>query len=413
MQDILELRQKRAALVKQAREILDRAEEEKRDLTAEEEEQYDRIMADVDSLGTRVEREERLARLQSDMDAPANEPVRPEPGSDDEKVTRTNPRATEEYRQAFNSFLRRGLRNLNNQEYRALQADDDSAGGYTVAPEQFVRQLIKAIDDAVYIRQIATVIDVPNSQSLGVPALDTDMDDADWTSELKTGAEDTAMDFGKRELRPYPLAKRIKVSNRLLRVSGLDIEALIRDRLAYKHAVAQEKAFMSGDGSNKPLGLFTASDLGISTARDVSTGNSATEISADGLIEAKYTLKPQYHRNARWFFHRDAIKQIRKLKDSNNQYLWQAGIASGRPDTILDIPYTMSEFVPNTFTAGQYVGIIGDFSYYWIADALDMAIQRLDELYAESNQVGFIGRLECDGMPVLEEAFVRVALASS
>jgi HK97 family phage major capsid protein len=49
-----------------------------------------------------------------------------------------------------------------------------------------------------------------------------------------------------------------------------------------------------------------------------------------------------------------------------------------------------------------------DFSYYWIVDALDMEVQRLVELYAETNQVGFIGRLETDAMPVLEEAFVRL-----
>lgn len=54
--------------------------------------------------------------------------------------------------------------------------------------------------------------------------------------------------------------------------------------------------------------------------------------------------------------------------------------------------------------------MIADFSYYWIADALSMQVQRLIELYAESNQVGYIGRLETDGMPVLEEAFVRVTL---
>ena len=60
---------------------------------------------------------------------------------------------------------------------------------------------------------------------------------------------------------------------------------------------------------------------------------------------------------------------------------------------------------------GKYVGLFGDFSNYWIVDALSMQIQRLSELYAETNQVGFIGRLETDGAPVLEEAFVRVRLA--
>ena len=66
---------------------------------------------------------------------------------------------------------------------------------------------------------------------------------------------------------------------------------------------------------------------------------------------------------------------------------------------------------PNTFTTRQFVGILADFSQIWIADALSMQVQRLNELYAETNQVGFIGRLETDGAPVLEEAFVRVKLA--
>lgn len=98
------------------------------------------------------------------------------------------------------------------------------------------------------------------------------------------------------------------------------------------------------------------------------------------------------------------------MRDSN--YIWNAGIKIGAPDTILDLSYKMSEYAPNTIGAGNYVGIIGDFSFYWIADALDMNIQRLVELYAEKNQTGFIGRLETDGMPVLAEAFVRVQLGS-
>ena len=83
----------------------------------------------------------------------------------------------------------------------------------------------------------------------------------------------------------------------------------------------------------------------------------------------------------------------------------------GEPDTILNRPLNMSEYVPNTFTTGLYVGMFGDLSKYWIADALDLQVQRLIELYAETNQDGFIGRMESDGMPVLAEAFARVKLA--
>jgi HK97 family phage major capsid protein len=78
---------------------------------------------------------------------------------------------------------------------------------------------------------------------------------------------------------------------------------------------------------------------------------------------------------------------------------------------LLSRPLMMSEYVPNTFAAGDYVGMFADFSHYWIADSLALQFQRLNELYALTNQVGFIGRMESDGMPVLSEAFSRIVLA--
>jgi len=225
------------------------------------------------------------------------------------------------------------------------------------------------------------------------------------------------MAFGKRSLHPRPIAKRIKVSQTLLRQVP-SAAAFVQSRLAYKFAVTAENAYMLGDGANKPLGVFVASNDGIPTSRDVSTGNTSTAITMDGLINALYSLTGQYQasKSLRWLFHREALRDIRKLRDDSGgagtgQYLWQPSMQAGQPDTLLNIPVLSSEYVPHTFTSGLYVGMVADFSYYWIADALSMTIQRLDELYAEANQVGFIGRLETDGMPVLAEAFARVKLA--
>lgn len=410
MGKILEMRQQRAKLIKQARDLVDRAEAEKRSLTAEEEEQYKRIMNDVEELRKKIEREEQLRALEYDL-AQSQGTVAggKEPPGDDNRANKQD----EEVRAAFNKFLRGGIQVLNHEEVRALQAGVDTLGGYIVAPQQFVNQLIKAVDNLVYIRQWATKFTIERAESLGAPALDSDVDDAEWTSEIATGSEDTGMSFGKRELHPHPLAKLVKVSNKLLRQAVIDPEALVRDRLAYKFGVAEEKAFLVGDGVNKPLGIFVASDQGISTARDVSNGNTTTSITFDGLITTKYALKGQYWPRARWLFHRNAVEQIAKLKDSNGQYIWRESVRVGEPDRLLGFPVYMSEYVPNTFTAGQYVGVLGEFSHYWIADALDMQIQRLVELYAEKNQTGFIGRREVDGMPVLEEAFVRVKLATA
>ncbi len=407
MDKTLEMRQKRAALVKQARDLLDRAEAEKRGLTAEEEQQYSKIMNDVEELRKAIEREERLNALEKELTQSQGTIVG---GKDVVAENRVTTQREEEVRTAFRKFLRGGIQVLNHEEIRALQAGVDTLGGYIVAPQQFVNQLIKAVDDLVFIRPLATKFPLERAESLGAPAMDSDISDADWTSELGTGSEDSSLAFGKRELAPHPLAKRVKVSNKLLRQPTIDPEALVRNRLAYKFAITEEKAFLTGDGVNRPLGIFTASSQGISTSRDVVAGTT-TGLTMDGLISVKYALKQQYWPRARWLLHRNAVEQIAKLKDSNGQYLWRESTRVGEPDRLLGLPVMMSEFAPNTFTTGQYVGMLADFSAYWIVDALDMQLQRLIELYAETNQVGFIARRELDGMPVMEEAFVRAKLA--
>jgi len=416
---IRKLRADRAKIVADQRILLDTAEAAKREMSADENTNYENMDTEVDRLTREIEREEKLATREKEMKSSAD-PFKPEPASPSEERSIeyrghkfTLPANAEVQEKGFNRFLARGLAAVIGDELRALQADADIYGGFLVAPQQFVMKLIKQLDNEVFIRGLATVYPVTKAESLGAPSLDTDVADPTWTAEIATGTEDSSLAFGRRELTPHPLAKLIKVSEKLLRISAMDVESLVIQRLAYKFAVTAEYAYLLGNGSNQPMGVFTAATagFGISTSRDVSTGNTATSFTTDGLINALYNQKAQYHPRLTWIFHRDAIKMLRKLKDGDGQYIWNPDIKGGQPDMILARPYKMSEYCPNTFTTKQYVGIIGDFSNYWIADALDMRVQRLNELYAATNQVGFIGRLESDGMPVLEEAFSRVTLA--
>tara|TARA_R100000049_G_C1950164_1_gene97383 strand:+ start:144 stop:1367 length:1224 start_codon:yes stop_codon:yes gene_type:complete len=407
MPNLKDLREKRGKLIQDGRAVIDLADNEKRELTTDENTKYDAIFADIDKIGATIEREEKQAEIERSAVQSRAQEIE-ETG---EKSGKAETQADLELRGA-NQWLKHGQFSADGgDEFRALQADADTLGGFLVMPQQMVSKLIQSIDDHVYMRGLATKFQTNGAQSLGAPSLDTDVDDANWTTELSTGSEDSSMAFGKRELNPHPLAKRIKISNKLLRNGTMSAEAIVRSRLAYKFALTQEKAFLTGSGDNQPLGIFTASDDGIGTGRDVSTDNTTTAITADGLINAKYSLKQQYQAKAEWMFHRDAVKMIAKLKDGNDQYLWQPGLQAGQPDRLLNRNLNMSEWVPSTFTTGLYVGMFGDFSNYWIADDLQMQIQRLVELYAESNQVGFIGRQSTDGMPVLSEAFARVTLA--
>lgn len=406
--EIIELKEKRAGLVEQQRTIVDLAETEKRDFSAEETETYDKIDKDFESLTTQIaETEKREAEKIERLRVLEEREKEPKPNT---PQSRSEEEENQERMGLFNRALVHGVSSLSASEVRALSAGTDTEGGYIVAPEKFVNELIKGVDNMVYVRQKATVIPVAMATSLGVPTLETDPGDADWTSELATGNLDSDMAFGKRALTPTAIAKRVKVSKKLIRQALQSADGLVRNRLAYKFGVTHEKAFLTGSGAEQPLGLFTASAKGISTDRDVSTDNTTTLIKADNLINTKYSLKAQYQKSAEWLFHRDAVKMIRKLKDGNGDYLWKQGLGD-KTDTILELPYSMSEYAPNTFTTGLYVGLLGDLSFYWIADALGMTIQVLNELYAETGQIGYIGRMESDGMPVLEEAFARIKLA--
>lgn len=404
-----QLRQKRAKAIADARALLDRATDGV--LSAEDNAQYEALFSEADQAADAIRRLERQEKAERELGEMTTRAEKPSGQSGETRQEATNPRASKEYRAAFDRYLKNGIQGLTAPEYRALQSDLDTVGGYLVTPMQFVNDLIKAVDNMVYVRQWATMFQVPTAQSLGAPSLENDPADPTWTAEIGTGDEDSTMSFGRRELHPHPLAKRIKVSNKLIRQVP-SAEGLVRARLAYKFAVTMEQAYMTGTGAGQPLGLFVASNDGITTARDVATDNAATYPTFDGLINAKYALKQQYWPAARWLFHRDTVKTLAKLVDGSGQYIWRDSVQAGEPDRLLGLPTYMSEYAPNTLTANQYVGVLGDFSYYWIADALDMQVQRLVELYAATNQIGMIGRMESDGAPVLDEAFVRVKLGS-
>jgi HK97 family phage major capsid protein len=389
-----QLRDKRGQIVADARAILNKVEGEKRAMTTEEEKHYDSLIDEQNKLKNTIEREVQLKELE-------REAVKA-----DVHLSKAKP--SEDNVSPEMAFYRDFL--LNRVPQNALQTDSNTGGGYLTPPQQVVEELLKKMDDIAVIRQFATIFQVPNADSLGCPSLENDPDDFDWTTELQSGTDDTGMNFGKRELRPHPVAKRIKVSKTLLRRVP-NTESIVNERMAYKLGVTQEKAYLLGNGNQRPLGLFVASNNGIPTSRDFSTGNTTTSIGMDGVLEAFYGVKTQYQRNGQWLLHRDAVKQVSKLKDTTNQYLWQPGIKDGDPDTLKGRPVSQSEYVPNTFTTGQYVGLFGDLSYYYIADGMSPQLQRLQELYAENNQDGFIMRYEGDGMPVLGEAFSRMKLA--
>ena len=399
MNRIYDLKQERANIVNQMRSIMDAAtgvlEGDTRDTYNNLEKRFDELNGMINMQEQQLERERMIGEKN-----PENK------GKQIGEAERMN---------MFAKAL--SGNNVDVSEYRnAYTLGTTATAGALSAPMEFINQVIKGLDDELIMRQIAhKTPTIGAAESLGFPYRKAEAVDAGWTTEIadtSTANDETTLAYDRREFKPNRLTKMIRISRTLMNHSVL-APGELENEIVRKVSTAQENAYMTGDGSGKPLGIFTASANGITTARDVSGNNTATLITADTLFDAKYALKGQYIKRSQWIGHRDFVKQAAKLKDSNGQYLWQPSFIVGQPDTLLGRPVHMSEFAPNTFAANNYVAVLGDFEYYWICDADEMTIQILNEKYALENQIGYLTNYFGDGAPVLAEAFARVKLGAS
>lgn len=436
---IRELQEKAGKAVADARAIHAKAEAEKREMTADESAAFDRHMADydkhkadADSMLAADQRRSRLADADRDLgrlnprvtEPRARVPAGGDPDDDAEtrngaitfevrgREFRFEPgepahrRNTAEYRAAFN-------RRLAGTEARDISTALDTDGGYLVTPEMFVGELIKNLDDEVWLRKICRVLPPVPAQSAGFPVRTGKMSTWNWGKELTAPAKDTALKFGKRKLTPHYMTGESLVSRDTLASGVLPVDQLVREEMARDAGELEENSFLLGDGNEKPLGLLVASTDGISAGRDVASG-AAAAVTPDAITSMLYSIKDKYRASPSFWImlHRLIIAHIRKLKDANGQYLWQPSIAAGQPETLGGYRTQPNEFMPKDLTTGTYVMLAGDFKQYYIVDGLDFQIQVLLEKYAETNQNAYLARRKVDGQPVKEEAFARMKLGT-
>ena len=237
------------------------------------------------------------------------------------------------------------------------------------------------------------------------------MDNLEWTPEIGEVTEDKNMSFGKREMKANQLTKLVKVSKKLLRDSNIDIQNLIKERIAYKLSATLEHNYLYGNGTGKPLGIFAQTSdnsTSIPTDRDIAVGTATAAITYDGLVDAVSGLKSGYKHGAVWMLNRKAVAALRKLKDKQDRPIWNESLQVGQPSMLLGIPVVQNDFIEDKLESTQYFGFLANLSHYWIMDSLSMELQVLYELYSQTNQVGFQVGYYGDGAPVQKEAFVRL-----
>lgn len=391
MTKITELQDKRARIWKQAKDFLDAKQKESDVLSAEDNATYEKMEQDVVDLGKEIDRRHKQEEIEAALNQPTSQALTNIPSAETQSIKATG------YTKDFWQMMRgQGV-------VDALKEGADPDGGFLV-PDEFENQLIQKLQEANVLRTISHVIQT-NSGEHKIPVVASE-GTAAWLDEEDAYTESNTQ-FSQVSLAAHKLGTLIKVSEELLNDSAFDLMTYLSGEFGRRLGNAEEQAFLTGTGTNQPTGILTDTN-GASAG---STAAKTDTLTFDDLIDLFYSLKAPYRQNAIFLMSDDTVKAIRKLKDKNDQYVWQPSVQAGQPDRILNCPVYTSPYMPN-LAAGNKPVLFGDFNYYWIADRQGRTFKRLNELYAVTGQVGFLGSQRVDAKVILPEAIKTLAMAA-
>ena len=390
---IVEMMEKRNQAWTAAKNFAQSHKNDKGILSDEDYATYQKMEKEIEDMSREISRMQKEAAMEEELNKPVNTPITSKPMNSGSEKAEKKGRASDEYKGNFWDAMR--SKAPMPQVVNALQVGIDTEGGYLV-PDEFEHTLVEALEEENIFRTLAHVIQTSSGERK-IPVV-ASKGSANWIDEEGpyVDSDDT---FGQVTIGSFKLGTTIKVSEELINDSAFDLEKYISKEFARRIGGREEEAFFTGDGNGKPVGILAetgGAEVGVTAA-------SATTITADEVIDLFYSLKAPYRKKAVWVLNDATVKAVRKLKDSIGQYLWQPALKEGAPDTLLGRPVKTSAFMP-TIAAGAKTIAFGDFKYYWIADRQGRCFRRLNELYATTGQVGFLGSQRVDGKLVLPEA---------
>ncbi len=436
--ELKKLRQRYDALLAKAKALSEEwAKKEDEDMPEEVAKEIDAWLGETDTLKIQIERQGKLQQAEQFMDEGQGtkaahlgfRPAGPDEGNPEidakawhevdyeDYFGRTKtlrmfvPLAVQgkDYPSAFEAWMRRGRKALGPQDLKTLTEGVDSAGGFMV-PADFQMQIVKKIATLAVIRTIARVSTTSRDVTQW-PRVVYNTDDEftsairlTWTGEAPSSStvhRVTDQVFGLASIPVHTAMASQPLSNDLLEDEAFDVAGISSDLLAEAFSLGENQTFVDGDGIGKPKGILTDIDTNDGPTSVVS--GDANLLTADGLIDLIYALPAQYERNARIVMEKQTEKAIRQLTDSQNNYLWPvwpvAGGFAASPRELLGFPVLRDEALP-TIAAGINPIIFGDFMGYYIVDRVGLSIQRLTELFAETNVTLLLARRRVGGQLV-------------
>jgi len=428
--NVNELRQDRMRIVEAMRKHHDGVIERKEE-TAEEREMYAKMESDIRQLEVAIDREEKLraeeAKLAKSLDEQRQSQTPGQklesfhyPVAGERRVSREdmerrtsyalqgwlramqpNAKITEEHTEACKFFgfdvRSREIEIPIAKDYRMVKREfrdmslTAGSGGYTV-PEGFVYSLEQALLQYGGVRQVADVMRTDGYGDLPWPTMNDTTNKGAILAEATTFGASVDPTFGSVIFKSFKYSsKPIVLSNEILSDSAFDLAAMIGSWLGARIGRIQNDHFTTGTGTVLPMGVVVASTQGVEAA-------SKTAITDGEIISLEHSVDPAYRPNSIWMFHDTILAAIRQLKDvTSGQYLWQPGMQAGVPDRLLGYRYVVNQSMTGTQAQSAKVVLFGDFSKYKIRDVAGVRLVRLDELFAQTDQVGFVAFLRSDG----------------
>lgn len=417
MEDLLnELIEERAKVWHEGKETLNRiqnARKEGNDPEAQDEEKWSKINADlerldesIDQINERVKGDKVADEARANAERFVRPPGDPKPEENNDVLRQF---ATGKGPKALDLSLA-GFRTEHQPDGKVvvntLTEGTGSAGGDTV-PTGFRQRLYEHLIENTAIRQTnVEVLTTSSGEDLLLPKTTAHTGAGTIVAEGGTiQADDPTVDQATLSTYKYP--RLVQVSSELLQDTAVDLEGYLARSFGQAMANGAGAHFITGTGSGEPHGILTGGSIGV-------TGGTAQsgQISADEVMQLFYNVIDPHASRGWWIMRRQTLGQIRRLTDSNGQFLWQPGLAGSEPNTILDRPYVTDPNMPAAATSATSVAF-GDFSSYVIRDVAGVRFERSDEFAFDQDLATFRVIMRTGGVPVGENGEWQVYVGNS
>lgn len=410
MSDMLnKLLERRNNVYEQMKEIADRASEENREFTAEEQGSWDAMNGELDKLDARMKSATEAEKRAQEAEK-AFEGLRGKPeanGPEDESRKHSN--------EEFRKFLRGEGDRVYHVKPTPINTRDLSkltsgAGGDTVPTDFYGRLVAHLIETSAVLQSGATILNTSGGEVIQVPKTTAHSSASIVSETAAIGESDPA--FGQVSLGAYKYGTMIQVSRELLTDNGVDLEGY----LAMQAGRALGNAFgahaITGTGSSQPRGIITDATVGKTGATGSTTtfgDQSAAGAGADNLIDLFHSVIAPYRmsQSCRWMMNDTTAGTVRKIKTSDGQYIWSPSVIAGQPDTILGKPVLTDPNVAVPAANAKSV-IFGDFSQYFVRLAGGVRFERSDEFAFGNDLVTFRALMRADSALVDLTGAVKV-----